>query len=383
MTTTAADAVRRRGRLSGPVRRGPGRRGTGPGRVNLIGEHTDYNDGFVFPMALPFATAIAAGPGDDETVEITSEVRHLALRSDRRPDDHGRLGSLRARDARGGRPPRPDPGGWRGTIATDIPVGASLSSSAALEVATGLVIGALTGATMSPIDLARAGRQVEHRYFDLRGGLLDQLASTLPTAGAAVLIDCRDLSWRSVALPVDAAVVVMDTGTRRVLAESAYADRQAACAAAADALGLAALRDATFDDLGRLPQDLQRRALHVVSENARTLEAADAAERGDAAGLGRAMSASHRSLRDDYEVSGPALDEIVRVALDRPESFGARMTGGGFAGCAVALVRADAADACLCRGSLGVPTAGMAQPAEAPLELWPVAPSQGAAVVTA
>ncbi len=352
-----------------------------PGRVNLIGEHTDYNDGFVFPMALTFATAIAATPTADDTVRVTSEgfdSRVIDLSADPQLTDgwaryvHGMLTEL-ARDG-------VDLRGWKGCIASDIPTGASLSSSAALEVATGLVASALTGSQTDPMVLAAAGRRVENRLFGLPGGVLDQLASTLPLEGTAILLDCRDLTWRPVKLPADAVVVIMDTGTRRVLADSAYAERQASCVAAAQRLGVSALRDAAIEQVATLPDELRRRARHVVSENQRTLDAADAAESGDSAELGRLMSESHTSLRDDYEVSGPALDALVAAAEADPACLGARMTGGGFAGCAVALVERQGVER-FCAEVSASYTPPAVQPAEAPVTFWPVEPAAGASVV--
>jgi galactokinase len=356
-----------------------------PGRVNVIGEHTDYNDGFVLPIALPFDTAIAAGPMPEaHTVDVSSEG-FGSVRFD--PADDPRSTEGWARYVHGVMsvigdwlPAGATSPGWRGTIATDIPAGASLSSSAALEVAVSLVISALTESELSVVDLARIGQRVENDVMGLPSGLLDQLASAGGTAGHATLIDCRDLSMRAVPMPPDATIVVMDTGTRRELVESEYANRQATCAAAAATLGLDSLRDATEDDLTRLEGDELRRTRHVITENARTLAAVAAMEANDLAELGRLMVGSHESLRDDYEVTGPALDAIVDVALDCPGVYGARMTGGGFAGGAIALVDEEAVD----RFCLTVEQryqAPPSQPAVAPLRLYPTPPSAGAAII--
>ena len=317
-----------------------------PGRVNLIGEHTDYNEGFALPMALPFDTVLAIssdGDGRDGPVTVDSAgfgtvtiqpsadptavpgwARHLA----------GCVTLLRARDVASG--------GWRTTIDTDVPTGASLSSSAALEVATITGLLARAGVEWAVVDVARLGQRVENEVVGLPSGIMDQLISAGAVAGHASLMDCRALTLTPVPLPTGVVVAIMDTGTRRVLAEAAYGDRRAACERAAARIGVPALRDATLDQLVSVDDEVdRRRAHHVITENQRTLDAAAAMRSGDAAALGRLMDASHDSLRDDFQVSGAGLDAIVDVARAAPGCLGARMTGGGFAGCAVALVRTD------------------------------------------
>ena len=365
-----------------------------PGRINVIGEHTDYNDGFVLPIALPYATVIAARPQsstnagehapDPAVVEVASEGFGAAtfnVAADPNSTDgwaryvHG-VASVIADWLPGSVDDVP---GWQGTIATDIPPGASLSSSAALEVAASLVFAAFTEprTELSVVDLARIGQRVENDVMGLPSGLLDQLASAGGREGHATLIDCRTLSMRSVPFPDGATIVVMDTGTRRELVESEYKNRQTTCAAAATNLGLNSLRDATIDDLERLTGTEQRRARHVITENARTLAAADAMESGDLATLGQLMVASHISLRDDYEVTGPALNAIVEAALECSGCYGARMTGGGFAGGAIALVDDEQVDR-FCADLEGNYSAPAEQPAVAPLRLYPTPPSAGA-----
>ncbi len=347
-----------------------------PGRVNVIGEHTDYNDGFVLPIALPFDTVIAAGPAQTG-VEVSSEGFGAVAFN---PADDPTTTEGWARYVHGVCSVMESRVGWRGTIATDIPAGASLSSSAALEVAVALVIGSLTDVELSVVDLARIGQRVENDVMGLPSGLLDQLASAGGQVGSATLIDCRDLSMRSVPFPDGAIIVVMDTGTRRELVESEYADRQATCAAAAATLGLESLRDATAADLASLEGVHRRRARHVITENARTLAAVEAMEAGELNTLGQLMVASHTSLRDDYEVTGPALDAVVEVALEAPGCYGARMTGGGFAGGAIALVDINRVkDFCTDLTDRYQPPSE--QPAVAPLRLYPTPPSAGAEVV--
>ena len=359
--------------------------------MNVIGEHTDYNEGFSLPIALPFDTVIAAEPrpADTHEVEVSSEgfgTVTFDLTTDPRSTDgwaryiHGVASvivdwlpptAVRA---------------WRGTIATDIPAGASLSSSAALEVAAALLFQRMAGSAdgtvveLPSIELARIGQRVENEVMGLPSGLLDQLASAESRPGHATLVDFRNLSTRAVRWPAGATIVVMDTGTRRELVESEYADRQATCVAAAASLGVTSLRDAHVSDLDRLDGVERRRARHVITENARTLAATEAMESGDLRELGQLMTASHVSLRDDYEVTGPALDTIVEAALGCPGVYGARMTGGGFAGGAIALVADTELDA-FCTTLAERYEAPAAQPAVAPLRLYPTPPSAGAGVL--
>ena len=343
-----------------------------PGRVNLIGEHTDYNDGFVMPMALRFDTAIAVSLAPDaDDSEIESEgyggVRLGATAADDwAPHVRGMHRLLREQ---GIEPPH-----FRATVATDIPTGASLSSSAALEVAFGLVITQLAEADVSMTDLALLGQRVENEILGLPSGIMDQLISATAEDGSATLIDCRSLERRNAAVPDDAVVVVMDTGTRRQLVDSEFAARRATCEAAARLLGVDSLRDATdIDAIDAAHEVERRRARHVISENQRTLDAADALDRGDTAAFGGLMNASHASLRDDYEVSGPALDTIVEIAQGAPGCLGARMTGGGFAGCAVALVALDQRDAFEAAVQSGYDAAS-----DGTATLWTCSPGPGA-----
>jgi galactokinase len=311
--------------------------------VNLIGEHTDYNDGFAMPMALPFDTVIALGSaGDDRTGPVTVEAEGfgevtLDPSGDPRtaPEWSRHLAGVVALLAEHG----VATGGWHGSIATDVPIGAGLSSSAALEVASITALLARARQTWQPIEVARLGRRVEHEVVGVPTGIMDQFISAGAVRDHASLMDCRASTLDPRPLPHDVVVAVMDTGTRRVLVGGAYAERRDACARAAAVLGVSALRDATLGDVESITDPAVRsRARHVVSENERTLAAAVAMERADVVELGRLMSDSHRSLRDDYEVSSPGLDRIVEVAGSAPGCLGARMTGGGFAGCAVALV---------------------------------------------
>ncbi|MEM7093155.1 MAG: galactokinase [Actinomycetota bacterium] len=355
-----------------------------PGRVNLIGEHTDYNDGFAMPMALPFDIAIAAKPVLGTEIIAHSEGFPSAvidLASNASVEDgwaayvHGVTHILEASH----QPTH----AWHGCIASDIPAGASLSSSAALTMAAGLTTLAAGAHTIDPVELALIGQRVENEVLGMPCGNLDQLASVSGRPDAAMLIDCRSLEIASVPLPANTSIVVMDTGTRRKLVDSEFAARRATCERAAAELGVDALRDATIDRLAELDDTLLvRRARHVISENDRTLAAAEAARNGNAVELGRLMSESHASLHHDFEVTGPATDAISRLAQTLPGCFGARMTGGGFAGGAVALVATDAVEDFVdaMTRQFEPPTA---QPAVEPVRYWPVHANAGAEVLAA
>ncbi|MEM9033806.1 MAG: galactokinase [Actinomycetota bacterium] len=314
-----------------------------PGRVNLIGEHTDYNDGFVLPLGLPVATYIAARRRSDDAVDATSEAYGQArLGTDVEPSGWSRYpDAIRTVLEQDG----VDWVGFDAAVVTDIPDGASLSSSAALEVALLLLQAAFRGDRPSPDAIALQAQRAEHLAVGLPSGIMDQLISARARAGAAQLIDCRTLEGTDHVVPTDVRVLALDTMTRRELAESAYADRRAACERVAAAAGVTALRDLDLDGLAAidgLDATDRDRATHVIEENQRTLDAAAAMDRGDSAEVGRLMGASHASLRDLYEVSGPALDAMVDASWASTGCVGARMTGGGFAGCTVALVEADA-----------------------------------------
>ncbi len=351
-----------------------------PGRVNLIGEHTDYNDGFVLPMALPHATWIAASPNGDPRVRLVSDGYEPAEFdlpvTDRSPEGWSAY-------PRGVAWALSETGvavrGWDGAIATDVPLGAGLSSSAAIEVATAHVFAALA-APPEPLDaetIARAAQRVENELLGLPSGIMDQLISASAVEGHATLIDCRDLTRSPVPIPDGTTVVVMDTATRRELTGSPYADRRAACYRVAAALDVPMLRDATVEQVAAVDVDPvdRRRALHVVEENRRTLDAAEAMRRSDAPALGRLMDASHASLRDRFEVSCAELDQIVDAARRAPGCIGARMTGGGFGGCAVALVETEAT-AAFAASVEPAYTAASGRTAT----LYPVLPSAGASV---
>ena len=317
-----------------------------PGRVNLIGEHTDYNDGFVLPMAIDRAVWLALRPRKDGQVRLYSH-------------DFGVWGtfSLDALEKSKGWLEYPKGVAWalqeegytlRGfeaVVAGDVPRGSGLSSSAALELATARAFYEVSGFEWDEPRIARTMQKAENEFVGANTGIMDQLISVAGQEGYALLIDCRSLETEPVTLPANTAIVVMDTMTRHSHTDSGYNERRAQCEAAAEFFGVAALRDVTLEMLKARGDGLEpvvfRRARHVVTENQRTLDAAAAMRQGDAERLGRLMNASHDSLRDDFEVTNDALNFMVDCARAQPGCYGARMTGGGFGGCAVALVEAQ------------------------------------------
>jgi len=309
-----------------------------PGRVNLIGEHTDYSEGYVLPMALPFDTVMAVSASPYGRTVLRSEGFGEVVLGVDPPSWAAHIQAMVDAMAADGHHAAP----WRATVATDIPTGASLSSSAAIEVAVGFTVAALSGAELSGTEIAKYGQQVETQLLGAPTGIMDQLISAIAVEGTASLIDCRSLEVTQASVPTGTVVVVMDTMTRRELVDSEFSARMKACHRAAELLGVAALRDVEDVSGLRDTHELEwRRARHVVAENARTLQAAEAMAVDDAATLGTLMDESHVSLRDLFEVSSDALDTIVDAAGRAPGCLGARMTGGGFAGCAVALVHAS------------------------------------------
>lgn len=302
-----------------------------PGRVNLIGDHTDYTGGFVLPMAVEWGTTVTAEREGDR-VELVSSVDAAPAVVDLDVADPRVVTPAWARYVAGVVAVLRPSVGARGTVETTLPVGAGLSSSAALQVSVALALG-FTG---TPHELALACQRAELVASGVPTGVMDQLASAAGVAGAALLIDCRSLQVSPVALPEGVKVVVVHSGQSRALAGSAYAERRAQCEAAEALIG--PLRDATEADVARIDDDLlRRRARHVVTENARVLAFAAALQAGELDEAGRLMVASHRSLTVDFEVSSPALDAAVAELLAAPGVYGARLTGAGFGGCVVAL----------------------------------------------
>jgi galactokinase len=326
-----------------------------PGRVNLIGEHTDYNEGFVLPMAIDRATMAAARANDSRRVRVYSLNQNEAVEFDLDNPGAKRRGRwldyvegvAQALQARGL--------ALRGAdmlLASDVPVGAGLSSSAALEISVGSALLGVSALELSNVELALAGQQAEHEYVGTQCGIMDQLVVACGSKGHALLIDCRSLDISLVTLNTNsAAIAICDTRVKHELSSSEYNTRRAECERGVELLrrwlpGIRSLRDVSLSELQaheeQLPEPLRSRCRHVVTENARTLRAAAALRADDFEEMGRLMQESHASLRDDYEVSCRELDALVEIATSVDGVFGARMTGGGFGGCTVSLLRREA-----------------------------------------
>jgi len=306
-----------------------------PGRVNLIGDHTDYTGGWALPMAVELGTTVEVRTGGRRVELRSAEEAEPATVDLDAPVEPRLVQPPWARYVAGVVAVVGPADGAVGTIRTTLPVGAGLSSSAALEVAVALALG-FDG---PPRGLAQACQQAEHVASGVPSGVLDQLASVSGVAGHALLVDCASLEVTPVPMPTGVDVIVVHSGQARTLAGSAYAERRAQCEAAAGMIG--PLRTATVDDVARLDDDLfRRRARHVVTENRRVLDFAACLTSGDLAGAGRLMVASHISLAADFDVSTPVLDALVTELTAVPGVYGARLTGAGFGGCVVALADA-------------------------------------------
>ncbi|MFX4273004.1 galactokinase [Propionibacteriaceae bacterium Y1685] len=353
-----------------------------PGRVNLIGEHTDYNDGFCMPFALPHRVLVAAAPRTDRTWRVQSL-------------NNGEVVTFSGEDL------VPGMSGWQAYVAgvvwalgeaghavdgadlvltSDVPMGAGLSSSAALECAVLTVLADLNELDIAGIDRAKLARRCENEFVGAPTGLMDQAASTLCTEGHALFFDCRSFETRQVPFdPAEAGLelLVVDTNTPHTHVDGEYAERRRSCDQAAATLGVPALRDITSDGLAdalaRLDDPIiQRRVRHVVTEDERVLDAVRRLEAGDVAGLAPLLDASHASMRDDFEITVPTVDLAVETAR-RAGAIGARMTGGGFGGCIIALVPRGEADRVADAVAAAFAEAGHAAP-----DRFIAAPSAGA-----
>ncbi len=327
-----------------------------PGRVNLIGEHTDYNDGFVMPAAIEFQTWIAAGVRSDPRLVVHSlnfcETCEFDL-DEPNPQRAGHwsdyLRGVALALAQAGVPIH----GTNLVLHGNVPLGAGLSSSASLELATALALSAIADQAPDHTQLARICQRAENEFVGARCGIMDQFVSANGRAGQALLLDCRSLAFALVPLPAGISLVICNTMVKHAIAGGEYNERRAQCEEGVRLLqrvfpDFRALRDVSPEQLeehrAELPPIVYKRCRHVITENARTLAARDALCAGDLARVGQLMAGSHRSLRDDYEVSCPELDIMVELANQAPGTVGARMTGGGFGGCAINLVRSEAVE---------------------------------------
>jgi len=329
-----------------------------PGRVNLIGEHTDYNDGFVMPAAIGFSTWVALAPRDDRKLSIYSENFSERVEFDLSGiNGSGARASAAAHwsDYVCGVAVALERAGYALSggdmlIRGEVPIGSGLSSSAAVEVAVGYALSEASGHTVDRMELAKLCQQAENEYVGMRCGIMDQFISCCGQAGRALLLDCRSLDYRPLPLPGDARLVVCNTMVKHELASGEYNRRRAECEAGVGRLavrlpGLRALRDVALADFelygSELPEVVYRRCRHVIGENARVMDASAALERNDLAAFGRLMGESHRSLSDDYQVSCDELNLLVELAGRVEGVYGARMMGGGFGGCVINLVPAE------------------------------------------
>jgi galactokinase len=319
-----------------------------PGRVNLIGEHTDYNDGYVLPVAINFHTAVAAGARSDRLLDVIAHDEkdsrvQISLDEDAQHDSsatwsnyvRGVVKELRARGYR-----------LRGAnlaISGNVPMGAGLSSSAALEIATAVALTRLSGEPLDARTAAKIGQSAENDFVGVNCGIMDQLISAAGQSEHAIMLDCRSLELEPVRIPAGVSIVVIDSKVQRRLVDGEYNDRRQQCEAAARHFGLDALRDLTLTELennGSLLDEITyRRARHVVTENQRTLDMVEALRRNDTSQISSLMAQSHASMRDDFAITVPQIDKLVDIVSSVVgDRGGVRMTGGGFGGCIVALL---------------------------------------------
>jgi len=330
-----------------------------PGRVNIIGEHTDYNDGFVFPMAIERYTVIAADRPAKDTKQIQLRSTHggqpatIDLAQPLKPFPKGNWANYPAGVIAGFLACGLNPGGFDALIHSNVPLGGGLSSSAALEVATATLLEIITGKNLDPVEKALLCQKAEHDYAGMPCGIMDQFISVMGRENHVLLLDCRSRKPELVPMTdASVAVLIINTNVKHELTGSEYPTRRKQCEAAAKILGVPSLRDATADMLeqarGKMDKVVFRRARHVIGEIERTVHAAEGVRASNWPTVGQLMYASHASLRDDYEVSCKELDIVVDIAESiglKGGVYGCRMTGGGFGGCAVALVKSDAVEA--------------------------------------
>ncbi|MEX1296473.1 MAG: galactokinase, partial [Candidatus Limnocylindrales bacterium] len=327
-----------------------------PGRVNLIGEHTDYNGGFVLPFAIDMDVRIALLPSEEPRIRIrradTGEQATVSLDPFPPKGDawHDYIGGTAWALAEHGQPVR----GFDGLLVSSLPIGSGLSSSAALEVVTAWALSAPDGPLVDPLEVARIAQYAENEHVGVMCGLMDQFASACGVDGSALLFDCRSAEWRPVPLPEELVLVVIHSGVSHGHADNEYNHRRAACervvaVVAADDPEVALLRDIDMERLEAYRERLDpvdfRRAVHVLTENERVLGAVAALEADDHAALGELMAGSQGSMRDDYDITCPEIDALVEITVAVPGVVGSRMTGGGFGGCTITLAEHDAVEA--------------------------------------
>ena len=314
-----------------------------PGRVNIIGEHTDYNDGFVLPMAIDRHIRIAFRSRDDdkiilESIGFDSEANFSINDSNNVGDWSDYVKSISWVLKKNNYELK----GWEGVMVSNIPIGAGLSSSASLLMAILKVFSINSKLPWDGLEMAKLARQAENEFLKLKSGIMDQLICSVGRIGHAMLLDCRDLSSDFVTIPSNVQIIILDTVTRRELVDSKYNERVKQCASAAEYFGYKSLRDVSVKNFKKnkdgLDKLLLKRARHVIFENQRTIEVSEAMKISDVNKIGNLMSESHDSLKNDYEVSSKELDIMVEIAQNEAGCFGARMTGAGFGGCAIALI---------------------------------------------
>jgi galactokinase len=327
-----------------------------PGRVNLIGEHTDYNDGFVMPAAIGFYTWIAVGPRAERTIRVHSQQFHetveLSLDALAGPPRNHWSDFIRGVAA------TIEAGGYRLSGANlfvdgQVPMGAGLSSSASLEVATAFALRSISHTDIPLLEMVKLSQRAEHEYVGTRCGIMDQFIAVFGRSAHALLLDCRSLHYETLPIPSDVRLVISNSMVKHEHSAGEYNRRRQDCEIGVQIFqkilpNVRALRDVTMADLekckDKLPERVYRRCRHVIRENDRVISAAAALRAGDLAHFGKLMNESHRSLRDDYEVSSPELDVLVAIASTLDGVYGTRMTGGGFGGCTITLVKSDKAE---------------------------------------
>lgn len=325
-----------------------------PGRVNLIGEHTDYNEGFVFPAAINFGTWVAASKRDDNDIVVTAldyenQQNQFSLNDIQYDDNQGWANYVRGvvkvlKDA------LPDFSGANLVVTGNVPQGAGLSSSASFEIAILKALSALYELPLDGVQAALLGQKAENTFVGCSCGIMDQLVSAMGHEGSAMLLDCQSLAIEHSPLPSSHQIVIINSNVKRGLVDSEYNLRREQCEQGASLLSVPSLREATIEMLEtakpHMPEVVYRRARHIITENARTLSASEALKVGDITTVSEAMAESHVSMRDDFEITVPPIDYLVEIIGEvLGETGGVRMTGGGFGGCVVALVPTDSVDA--------------------------------------